>query len=331
MEKVTKQALKERLSKEKVEAIAIFGPTASGKTALALELAEDLNFDIISVDSRQVYRFADVVTGKDIPTSFKFVDRGYFSYYSSPKGFRVYGLSLVLPSGSFSLGLFLKQLPLWVKEIKDHHRRPLLVGGTIHWFYRLLTGEYGDVFVPEDKKWRRIAADLAVEELQRKLLQLDPTLPSRISNSDWFNKRRLIRWYERLESKKVGLSKVEELEKIRSLKLVNLLLDIPDTLLVEKIKKRIEERLRKGAIEETKSLIKIYGTEINLLSAPGYEQIKEFLDQQVDERQLKEKWLRAELSLVKKQRQWIKKLIPLVTFKVEVPLHGGKKGGSTCS
>ncbi len=323
MKVITPKKLLEQLSPS--ELVALLGPTATGKTNLAFKLASYLPFDLISLDSRQVYRCTDIVSGKDIPETFSFTDRGCLSFFSSPAGFRLYGLSLIEPSTKFSLHELLRYLPAWVAETKDRHRGVILVGGTIHWFYRLLSGQYEAVFTAEDKKWRRQAAKMELKEIQEKLLRLDKRVKERMSQADWFNRRRLIRWYERLTAGSLPGGERKEVDKLFQSKRKVLLLDRPDDELFLRLRRRIETRLKAGAIEETKKLVKNYGQEIIPLESPGYRQILSFLQGKLDLTEMKDEWFKAEVSLVRKQRCWIKKMTKMIKFKIEATSLEGKK------
>jgi tRNA dimethylallyltransferase len=106
------------------EAVAIVGPTASGKTALSLEVAARLNGEIISMDSRQVYRGMDIGTAKATPAQQAAVPH--------------HGLDLVDPDRRFGAGEFARRARLWIEEIRGRGRVPILVGGT-GFFLRALT------------------------------------------------------------------------------------------------------------------------------------------------------------------------------------------------
>ncbi len=323
MKTITPEKLVEQISSSKL--VALLGPTATGKTDLAFKLASQLPFDLISLDSRQVYRYTDIVSGKDIPETFGFTDRGCLSFFSSPAGFRLYGLSLVEPSARFSLHELIRYLPLWMAEIEDRHRGVILVGGTIHWFYRLLSGHYEAVFTPEDKEWRRQAAKMSLEEVQERLLHLNEKAKELMTRSDWFNRRRLIRWYERLAANPLPEKEKGKIDKLLQVKKKVLLLDRPDEELFLRLRRRIEARLEAGAIEETKKLVKNYGQKIIPLESPGYRQILLFLQGKLNLTEMKEEWFRAEVSLIQKQRRWIKKMAEMIEFKVEANVPEDRK------
>ncbi len=318
METVDYSHLLAKLKLHQPEALFIFGPTASGKTKLAFKLAQEFGYDLISVDSRQVYRLMDIVTGKDMPANFRYVDQGSGSYYQSPAGFRVYGLSFLNSDQPYSLGQFLNLLPGWWQEIKRRQRRPILVGGTIHWFYRLLTTSYDQVLTPRQPVWRQQAQNLSLVELQKQLLKLQPGLKTELNQSDWLNRRRLIRWYERLSQSPKEDKLIQKLDNWLSRPKVSLCPNKSFEGLELLIKARVKQRLAAGAISETKMIIDKYSNSIIGFDSPGYRQIIRFLNSQVkDKNQLIQEWVQAELLLVKKQQRWLAKMESFIDFKVE--------------
>ncbi len=299
----------DRISKDKPRLVLILGPTAAGKTSLAFGLACQFKSDLISIDSRQVYRNLDIVTGKDIPTDFKFDDKGINSFYTSPYGFRVYGISCCPADQSFSLALFLKALPGWCHQIKSRSRRIILVGGTIHWFYRLLSGKFDQAFIPVDANWRRQADNLGLEEIQKLIINKVGKQPDFINHDDWLNKQRLIRWYERLSNLSSAKTKlVNQINKYIQVRRLVIVKEPEPEILKDNIKQRIKSRLSDGAIDETKFLLSKYGRQISGLASPGYRQIVAYLDNQLSYQAMIDEWFRAELDLVKRQKVWLKKI-----------------------
>ncbi len=299
-----------QIKKQKPEIISILGPTAAGKTDLAFEIGTKYDYDLVSMDSRQVYKKMDIVTGKDIPKDFVFVNKGLLSYYQSPIGFRLYTTSIVSIKEGFSLGKLIRLLPQVIKEITNRKRKVVLVGGTIHWFYRLLSLSFDKVLIPEDRKWRQRVKSLSVEEIQKILTTKYPKKVMMINSSDWQNKRRLIRWYERLNYKLTPKDEkvIKSLKKWLGQTQMQIIINPNLQILKSRIYQRILNRIDAGALVETARLIKQYDTSYPAFDAPGYKQIIEFLNQKVDYDQMIQRWYKAEIQLVKKQKTWIKKI-----------------------
>jgi len=203
--------------------LIISGPTASGKTSLALSLAKKFNGDLISADSRQVYKGLDIVTGKDIPEGFNFYhdqphachpernemksrdpssQKGFLRYgrndnvpdgYYSNSQIRLYGYDLVTPGEEWNAALFQKYALKIIAEIHSRGRLPIIVGGT-GLYLRSLTDQYA--FPPPNPKLRHELESLSLIQLQEKLQTLDPVRFSSLNNSDSQNPRRLLRHIE---------------------------------------------------------------------------------------------------------------------------------------
>ncbi|MBI4545854.1 MAG: hypothetical protein HY703_11710, partial [Gemmatimonadetes bacterium] len=144
------------------DALVITGPTATGKTTLALEVAERLGGEIISMDSRQVYRGLDIGTAK--PT---LAQRARVPHH---------GLDLVDPNERYSAGRFAREARCWMAGIRARSRVPLLVGGT-GFFLRALTHPlFREPPMPPERRerFKRYVARHGMDELRRWLGALDP-------------------------------------------------------------------------------------------------------------------------------------------------------------
>ncbi|NOY15108.1 MAG: hypothetical protein GXP43_02720 [bacterium] len=290
--------------------VNILGPTASGKTDLAFQLAEAKPFDLISVDSRQVYQQMDIVTGKDIPPDFKFHPNKLLSYYLAPAGFKLYATSLVPPDETFSFGTFLRLTADLVDQIAAAGRQIIFVGGTIHWFYRFLTLSFDQVFTPTNPKWRQKAKTLPLKDLQNLLAATFPKQVESINPSDWQNPRRLIRLYERFQFTPAAKDKkiIKKLKAFFSQKNLTIILNPPTSILRQRIHQRILKRIDQGALPETQKLIDAYPAGLPAFDTPGYRQIIDFLQNRIDYDQMLKTWFQAELKLVRQQKQWITSL-----------------------
>lgn len=164
------------------EALAIVGPTASGKTALSLEVARRLDAEVVSMDSRAVYRGMDMGTAKPTPE-----ERGAVPHH---------GIDLVEPDVRFSAGEYARYARARIAEIRGRGRVPLLAGGT-GFFLRALTEP---IFrEPELDPERRAALQAELEELDdaallARLREVDPEAAERLSS--WGGRQRLLRALE---------------------------------------------------------------------------------------------------------------------------------------
>lgn len=235
--------------------IVILGPTASGKTKLAALLASKINGEIISADSRQVYREMNIGTGKDYDD---FMVNGIHIPYHL--------IDIADPGTEFNVFQFQREFITAYNDITSRNRFPILCGGTGMYLDAVLKG-YKLIDVPENNLLR--------EELRKKslseLVEILSSLKKLHSNSDSTDINRTIRAIE-IETylKQAGKQK-NDFPQIRSF-IVGV--DVEKKILREKITQRLERRLKEGMIEEVKNLLtngitpeklKFYGLEYKFL------------------------------------------------------------------
>ena len=182
---------------KKDKIIVIIGPTASGKTSLAVDLAYKLNGEIISADSRQVYKYMDVGTGKDLDEyNVEIKDEG-----GKIKNIKIpyHLIDVVSPSSNFNLGKYYKKGEKALNEILDKDKLPIIAGGSGLYAQALVEG-YDLSKVSPDLELRKKLEKLSVDKLYKKLVQLDRVVAGKLNNSDKNNPRRLIRYIEILKS-----------------------------------------------------------------------------------------------------------------------------------
>ena len=217
--------------------IAILGPTASGKTPLAASLAADLNTEIISADSRQIYRGMDLGTGKDI------VD-----YTVNGKQIPYHLIDIADPGYKYNVFEYQRDFLNAYEAIKHKGNLPILCGGTGMYLESVLKG-YKLLPVPENQELRTHLADKSLEELTEVL----KTYKTLHNSTDVDTAKRAIRAIEIEEY--YAHTPVEE----RAFPQINSLIigvDIDRELRREKITRRLHQRLNEGMVEEVRSLIK---------------------------------------------------------------------------
>ncbi|MDD4271378.1 MAG: tRNA (adenosine(37)-N6)-dimethylallyltransferase MiaA [Patescibacteria group bacterium] len=165
------------MAKNKV--IVILGPTASGKTKLAVELASKFNGEIVSADSRQVYRGMDIGTGKDL------------SEYSVP----YHLIDVANPKVRFDLAKYQALAFQAIDDILKRGKLPILAGGS-GLYLQAVVDNYKLSEVKKDLALRKKMEKLSVEELFDKIKKLAPKISAKLNDSDKKNKRRLIRYLE---------------------------------------------------------------------------------------------------------------------------------------
>jgi tRNA dimethylallyltransferase len=199
--------------------LIISGPTAMGKTGLALKLAKLFDGEIISADSRQVYKGMDVITGKDLPEDSKLTSVSFRTDANLPirktrqsdvestdkdnlilnfyeiGGVRIWGLDMVEPDQDFDVSHFIQFANFIIKNICNRDKLPIIVGGTGFWIKSLLNPP-DTVGIAIDKKLRQELEKLSISDLQKKLQQIDVQKFDQMNNSDKNNPRRLVRAIE---------------------------------------------------------------------------------------------------------------------------------------
>lgn len=243
--------------------VAIVGPTGIGKSQLALRLAQTFNGEIVSADSRQVYRYMDIGTAKPAPQELSLVPHHL--------------IDIVNPDGAFSLAQYQARAYRAIKGIQRRHKLPLLVGGSGLYVWAVLEG-WRIPQVPPDLEFRHSleekVASTGFDELYRELMEVDPSAAQKI---DRRNVRRVIRALEVHRQMKAPYSQLQE----KKLPLFNALiigLTADRAELYRRIDLRVDEMMGRGLAAEVEKLVKM-GYDFNLpaMSGIGYRQIGMFL------------------------------------------------------
>lgn len=221
--------------REKLKIIVVLGPTASGKSDLAVVLAKKFNGEVISADSRQVYKGLDIGTGKITKKEMQNI--------------RHHLLDVANPKNQFTAADFKKLAGKAMQKILNDKKVPIICGGTGFYIDALL-GEKQIPEVPPNMKLREKLENKTTEELFKILQKLDP---ERARNIDAKNPRRLIRAIE--IAKAIG--KVPKIEsRIMNYELCKIGIKIPDEELKKRIYKRLIARIKTGMIKEAENLHK---------------------------------------------------------------------------
>jgi tRNA dimethylallyltransferase len=222
---------------ESYNLIVILGPTASGKTRLAAGLAAHIGAELISADSRQVYRGMDIGTGKDLGEYV--VDGVHVPYHL---------IDVAEPGHLFSVFEFQRRFYECFREIGARDRMPIVVGGTGLYIESILR-DYRMIPVPENAALREELEALGMEELAARLLRLNPALHN---TTDLTGRQRLVRAIEIAEH----TSRHGSRDAIERPEIVPLVIGVrwDRAVLRERITRRLRERLGQGMIEEVQRL-----------------------------------------------------------------------------
>lgn len=269
--------------------ITILGPTAVGKTRLAALLANHFNGEIISADSRQVYKRMDIGTGKDLE-----------DYRVDDKIIPYHLIDVLEPTEEFNLFLFNQLFYEAFKEITSRNKIPFLVGGTGLYLHSVLKG-YDLNKVNFDKKKYDQLNELSIDELQEKLKELNPHLHN---TTDLLIKDRIIR--------AIMISQEKNLSKLKNKPVINSL-NIGVTLERDEIKKlitkRLKQRLDNGMIEEVERLV-AEGITFDKLDFFGleYKFIGKYLKGELNYNDMFQKLNSAIHQFAKRQMTWFRKM-----------------------
>lgn len=295
--------------------LIICGPTATGKTALALFLAKKFHGDILSADSRQVYKGMDIVTGKDLPIDAKrktlaFAkasasrQNGKISYWEARSGVRIWLVDLVEPAESFSVSQWVRAAQKVIRNLWKGKKLPIVVGATGFYIKALLDG-IETIDVPPNEKLRKKLRNRKTEELLEMLRKVDYQRVTSLNESDRKNPRRLIRAIE-----VAFWQKRHKLPNRKKLKADILMVGLtaPRDILYKRIDERVEERLKQGALDEVgKLLARRISWDNESMTGTGYRQLKPYFNGRITLNEAIERWKIAEHQDIKKQMTWFKK------------------------
>lgn len=268
--------------------LVILGPTASGKTRLAVSAARALDGEIISADSRQVFRRMDIGTGKDLE------EYGEVPYHL---------IDILEPGAEFSVFDFQKHFSEAFKLVTSRGRLPVLVGGTALYLDSVLRG-YQMVTVPQDPDLRRELVELSLDQLRARLLAL---LPVQHNTTDLLQRERLVRAIE------IALYQGEnEAAATVQLPEINPLIfgiKIEREIVRQRITERLKTRINSGMIEEVKRLLES-GVTAERLDYYGleYRYISRYLKGELKLNDMFQKLNAAIHDFAKKQENWFRRM-----------------------
>ena len=278
--------------------IVVVGPTAVGKTKIAIEIAKVFEGEIISADSRLFYRGMDIGTAKP-----SIEERNRVPHYL---------IDVANPDETWSLSLFQKNSRSCINNISEKKHLPILVGGTGQYIRAVIE----DWCVPKQEpdfqlrnileKW---AVEIGVHDLHSKLAVIDPSAADEI---DPRNVRRTIRALEVIFKSGVRFSYQRKKGVLRyDVKIIGL--NLPRLELYQRIDNRIDKMLKKGLIEEVRLLLsKGYSPELPSMSAIGYREITLYLSGQISLDEAVMLMKRRTRQYVRRQANWFKRDDPTI-------------------
>jgi tRNA dimethylallyltransferase len=281
--------------KEKIKVVIITGPTATGKTSLAVNLARTFNGEIISVDSRQVYKGLDLGTGKDLE-----------EYSNEGTPVKHHLIDIAEPEEIYSLRHFNIDAKKTIYDIYKKNKLPILAGGTVSYLDSLLS-DYKFPLPPPDETARKSVKNKSTEEIADYIKHNSSELFKSIDNKT--SRTRLIRYYEKLYLEKQGkkINPIEERNDTYEWLILGTYL--PRKNVHENIRKRMFSRIDDGMIEEVENLHK-NGVTWERLDSYGleYRYISQYLRNELTYNEMCEKLLAKIRRLARSQDIWFRKL-----------------------
>ena len=280
---------------QKNKVIVICGPTASGKTALSIELAKKINGEIVSCDSMQIYKDMDIGTAK--PT------------VEEMQGIKHYLIGYVSPEKRYSVADYKIDAKKAIKEIIEKGKMPIVVGGTGLYLDSLIYEiEYQDIKLDEQyrNKLEEEVDKQGLENLYEKAKQIDPKAIEKISPND---KKRILRILEIYHA--TGKTKTEQEIESRKKEVEYdykvYALDWDRQKLYDRINKRVDMMIEQGLVEEVKQILDKYDNFPTAMQGLGYKEVVEYLNGNLTKEEMIEKIKIETRRYAKRQLTWFRK------------------------
>ncbi len=284
----------------KIPVIFIVGPTASGKTDAAIRLAKRVDGEIVSADSRYLYRGMDIGTAK--PSM------------EERQGIPHYLIDVADPDETWSLSVFRKAADDAVRDIYSRGKTPIIVGGTGQYFRAILEGWTIPEGEPDHRLREALEAwgnEIGAQELHRKLALIDPEAAEKI---DWQNMRRTVRALEVIfTSGRKFSAQRRTSESPYEAKIYGMKRDRAE--LYERIDRRVDLMIANGLVEETAALLaKGYAEDLPSMSAIGYKEICDYLHGRVSLDGAAQLIKFRTHNYVRRQANWFKPTDPAIEW-----------------
>lgn len=312
---------------------SIIGSTGVGKSGAALLLAENLvssgkfsGVDLISADSRQVYKGLEIISGADVPDQSEVVSANSeydYPYLQLSKNMTLHGVAIVEPTQDWSLSHFYQLTQQVIDRVEQKNHAVIVVGGTGLYQTQLLQSELLENSPPQPEV-RAKAETMSVAELQSWLGELDAESLDSLNESDRANPRRLVRAMERaLWVHPASVLASDEVPTQHTQRFFGLKTTKED--LESRVQSRVVARFDGGAVQEAQSLVSKLeeaGTPLSSIPAHttcGLREVLAYASGEIDRTTCIELWTKRELSYAKRQNTWWKKHADISWFDVGDP------------
>ena len=280
----------------KPKVIVIVGPTASGKTALSIELAKKIDGEIVSCDSMQIYK--DMNIGSAKPT------------IDEMQGIKHYMIDIVPPDERYSVAEYKKQAEQAIEEILQKGKTPIVIGGTGLYANSLIYGiEYSNIKLDEEyrkKLEKNASSEDGLQKLYDEAIRIDSEAMKIISKND---KKRIIRVLEIYHS--TGKTKTElEIESRKNGVKYDykvFAIDMDREILYDRINRRVDIMIENGLIKEVEGLLAKYKQFPTSMQGLGYKEVVEYFDGRLTREEMIEKIKQESRRYAKRQLTWFRK------------------------
>ena len=270
----------------KNKVIAVVGATASGKTSYAVSLAKEINGEVISADSRLVYKDMNIGTAK--PS------------IEEREGIVHHMIDLVEPSFDYSAGLYVKEAKRCIEDILSRGKTPIIAGGT-GLYFKILLENYDLPEIEPNWQLRNQLAEHSFDELEKILNDLDKD--AFVEKND---KKKAIRYIEIIKATGKSLNDSRGVnEKQYDVEWIGL--NYSREELYDRINRRVDLMLEQGLVDETEFLLKKYGRVSNIVDTIGYREIIHALDGVMSMDEAIEKLKQNTRNYAKRQLTWFRK------------------------
>ena len=273
---------------KKNKVIAVVGPTASGKTSYAVELAQKIDGEIVSADSRLVYKGFDIGTAKPDKN-----ERGGIPHHM---------IDIVEPEVDYSAGLYAKDAKKCIDSVLSRGKIPVVAGGT-GLYFRVLLENYDLPATVPNLELRKQLSKMEFSDLIKILNELDSDAAALVNEND---RRRAIRFIEIIKQTNLPLAQARGFKE-NEYDVEWIGLNFPREELYDRINRRVDSMIEKGLVEETEKLLKKHGRIPNIVDTIGYREMILYLDGLLSLEDAVDKLKQNTRNYAKRQLTWFRK------------------------
>ena len=285
----------------KSKIISVIGPTASGKTDLAINIAKKFIGELVNTDSRQIYKFLNIGTAKG-----NIVE--YEPYKYSLDKIPIHLVNIISPEKILTLAEYQKKAITTIKDVISRKKLPILVGGTGLYIDAIVKGYFIPKIAP-DIKLRSKLNKLTIEELKAKLISINKAKFEKLNHSDQNNPRRIIRAIE-IELNNIQTSQIQNTQSNITDQFETLFIKPKYNRkdLYKKINSRVYQMIDQGLFDEVRNLMdRGYKFDQPAFSAIAYPLARKYLNKEISKELYISTWQQKERNYARRQETWFRR------------------------